>query len=105
MVAGQLGDGARDGDPAPSSFLLLLNFIFTACEKFHKSQFHFPFPTLPGICPPRDGRTTLPGSSGNIYVPITFSFYLQKSSARDTMEDRINCLCVGIYYEKSLFGE
>ena len=44
----------------PSSFLLLLNFIFTACEKFHKAQFHFPFPPLPGICPPRGGRTTPP---------------------------------------------
>ena len=39
---------------------LLLNFIFTACEKFHKAQFHFPFLPLPGICPPRDGRATLP---------------------------------------------
>lgn len=33
----------------PSSSLLLLNFIFTACEKFHKAQFHFPFPPHPGI--------------------------------------------------------
>ena len=40
--------------------LLLLNFIFTACEKFHKAQFHFPFPPLPGICPPRDGGATHP---------------------------------------------
>lgn len=31
-----------------SSSLLLLNFIFTACEKFHKVQFHFPF-----LSPPR----------------------------------------------------
>ena len=50
MVAGQLGGGgARDGRAPSSSSLLLLNFIFTACEKFHKAQFHFPFPPYPGI--------------------------------------------------------
>ena len=32
---------------SPSSFLLLLNFISTTCEKFHKPQFHFPFPPHP----------------------------------------------------------
>ena len=60
MVAGQLGDGRTRKGSTPSSFLLLLNFIFTACEKFHKSQFHFPFPPYPGICPPRAAELPLP---------------------------------------------
>ena len=40
----------------------------------------------------------------NRYVPITFSFCLQKSSVSDTMEDRINCLCVGKRLQKYLHG-
>lgn len=77
LAAGGLGDGGARSGRAPSSFLLLLNFIFTACEKFHKSQFHFSFPPLPPVFA-RHGTAGLPhpGSNSNRYVPITFSFCL-----------------------------
>lgn len=38
----------------------------------------------------------------NRYVPITFSFCLQKSSVSGMMENRINCLCVGKRLQKYL---
>lgn len=95
MVTGQPGDsGARDGGPAPSfSFLLLLNFIFTACEKFHKAQFHFPFPPHPRICPPRDGRLSLPRQQWQYLCPHNL-FLLSLEKQRKRYDGRPNKLFV-----------
>ena len=86
--------------PPPSFFSISFSRLV---KNFTKRNFIFPSHPTPVF---RFVAAPLPPLPRyNCYAPITFSFCLQKSSARDTMEDRINCLCVGIYYEKSLFGE
>lgn len=62
-------------------FLLLLNFIFTACEKFHKSQFHFPFPPHPGILF-RGGPASSPPPLQSLYPHNVFLLSLEKQRKR-----------------------
>lgn len=100
MVAGQLGDGgARDGSASspPSFFSISFSRLV---KNFTKRNFIFPSYPTPVFRSVAEGLPPLPRY--NRYVPITFSFCLQKSSARDTMEDRINCLCVGKRLQKYL---
>ena len=85
--------------PPPSFFSISFSWLV---KNFTSRNFIFPSHPTPAfrfaaaLCPP------LPRY--NRYVPITFSFCLQKSSISDTMEDRINCLCVGKRLQKYLHG-
>ena len=106
MVACQLGDGRASNGGAPSSSSSFFSISFSRLVKnFTKCNFIFPSLPTPVFARHGTAEPPYPGSNSNTYVPITFFFCLQKSSASGMMEDRINCLCVGIYYEKSLFGE
>lgn len=94
--------GARDGSasPSPSSFF---SISFSRLVKnFTKRNFIFLSHPTPVFARHGTAELPLPGSSSNTYVPITFSFCLQKSSVSDTMEDRINYLCVGKRLQKYL---
>ena len=101
LVAGQLGDsGARSVSPPPSSFF---SISFSSLVKnFTKRNFIFSSHPSPLFARHGTAGPPAPGSSSNTYVSITFFFCLQKSSASDTMEDRINCLCVGKRLQKNL---
>ena len=84
--------------------LLLLNFIFTACEKFHKAQFHFPFPPLPGICPPRDGRTTPPRQQQQSLCPYNvFLLSLEKQRKRYDGGPNKLFVCRNLLQKKSVW--
>ena len=87
---------------SPSSFF---SISFSRLVKnFTKRNFIFPFYPTPVFARHGTAGLLYPGSSSNTYVHITFSFCLQKSGVSDTMEDRINCLCVGKRLQKYLHG-
>lgn len=103
MAAAWLGGGrTRDGSsPSPPSFF---SISFSRLVKNFTSR-NFIFPSYPSPVFRFVADLLPPLPHYNRYVPITFSFCLQKSSVSGMTEDRINCLCVGNCYEKSLFGE
>ena len=79
----------------PSSFF---SISFSRLVKnFTKRNFIFPSYPSPVFARHGTAGPPYPGSSSNTYVPITFSFCLQKSSA-------INCLRVGKRLQKYLHG-
>ena len=102
LAAAQLGDG-RAGSVSlrpPSSFF---SISFSRLVKnFTKRNFIFPSYPPPVFARHGTAGPPTPGSNSNTYVSITFFFCLQKSSVSDTMEDRINCLCVGKRLQKYL---
>ena len=84
----------------PSSFF---SISFSRLVKnFTSRNFIFPFHPTPAFRFAAALYPPLPRY--NRYVPITFSFCLQKSSVSGMMEDRINCLCVGKRLQKYLHG-
>ena len=86
--------GSRAGSVSPSFFSISFSRLV---KNFTKRNFIFPsYPTRHLPATGQQGYPT-PGSSSNTYVPITFSFCLQKSSA-------INCLCVGKPNQKCIHG-
>ena len=101
-TAAWLGDSrACDGGlPSPSSFF---SISFSRLVKnFTKRNFIFLSYPSPVFARHGTAGYPSPGSNSNTYVSITFFFCLQKSSVSGTMEDRINCLCVGKRLQKNL---
>ena len=85
------------------SSLLLFNFILHFVKILTSRSISFSIFSLPTYA----GQFTSfypPPRNSNTYVPITFFFCLQKSSASGTMERRIKCLCIGKQLQKYPHG-